>query len=166
MVKVTTEIEVFQRSFKRYAESTQNTSWTVSFEKEYKSVNGGFSIAGAIKNKFSANVAADVGKTLGQFDQNANFEKNTQAEYTEFGKDLQLFRRITTVISIDGDTLRSEVEEKIDTIPRDQLYSDEKLRNEAITYMHQHYEPNNLTDIPNKNVALFEQSSCIYGNTY
>ena len=139
----------------------------MSFEKEYKSVNGGISIAAAIKKKFSANVAADVGKTLGQFDQNANFEKNTQAEYTKFGKDLQLFRRITTVISIDGDTLRSEVEEKIDTIPRDQLYSDEELRNEEITYMHQHYGPlDNLTDIPNKNVALFEQSECIYGIAY
>ena len=162
LVQVTTEIEYFQRAFQAYAILIQNTTWTASFKSEYESTDVGVSEKAGIKGLYSGNLGVDVSNALEEVAFNADYKKNTEFDYKKFGNDLQLVRRIITVISIGGTSVRNEKEETVDFYPHSQLHSTESLKKMAIEYMKDTYQPT-ASMVPNEKIAFFEQSACTFG---
>ena len=111
------------------------------------------------------NLGIDVSRSLEQVKASTSYHHDTEAEIETFGSDLQLVRRVVTTISIGGDTTRNEVEEIHSTYPKDQRKNETWLREEAIRYMMDTYGPNS-TEIPNKKLAVFEQSACAFGTIF
>lgn len=162
-VTVTTQIEYFQPAFHAYAEYVYNSTWTASFKSEYEGTDAGGSIEGGIEGKFSGSLAVDVGNTLLEVAANAGHSKNTEGIVKVFHDDeLQLVRRVITVISIGGATVRREWEEQTDTYPHSQRKSPKQLKEKAIKYMKDTYHPTDSM-IPNEKIALFEESACTFG---
>ena len=165
LIKVSSETEYFQRAYDAYAHATQNTTWSFSFKKEFESIDVGLHAKGGIAGKFSANLGIDVSRSLEQVKASTSYHHDTEAEIETFGSDLQLVRRVVTTISIGGDTTRNEVEEIHSTYPKDQRKNETWLREEAIRYMMDAYDPD-PSEIPNKKLAVFEQSACAFGTIY
>ena len=161
-VHVTTEIERFQRAFKAYATGTSTTTWTKSFEAEYKGFQFGLSEHAGVP-LFSGDLEVNVEDTFADIDYNSHYSKEVDAAAVKFQDKLQEFQRITTVISVGGKSIRKVDETHEMPIERSNVLTKEDLRKRAIEHMSLHY---NLTNsvIPNPDVALFEtSSSCIQG---
>ena len=162
LIKVTSETEYFQRSFASYAESVKNTTWSVSYYKEYKGVEVGLTEEAGIAGKFSGNLALDIKKSVGQVSEDMSLSSNTQTDYVKFGDDLQLVRKMTTVISIGGNTMQTEEEIYEHSLPVSQRLSQQQLKDKAFQYMKETYDPV-PSEIPYKNRALFQRSACAFG---
>ena len=163
MIKVTSETEYFQRSFAAYYESVQNTTWSASYYREYKGTEVGLTEDAGIEGKFSGHLALDIKKSVGQVSEDMSLSTNIAKDFTVFGGDLQLVRKMTTVISIGGNTMQTEEEIYEYPLPVSQRLSPQDLKEKAMKYMMDTYEPL-PSEIPYKNRALFQRSACSFGS--
>ena len=137
----------------------------MSFDSYYKNVQVGLSAEGGVAGKFSGSLGLDVKNSLLQVSEDASLSSNTEAEFTVFGDDLQLVRKITTIISIGGNTMQNEKEEIVGSVGVSELKTTEQLKNKAIDYMKDTYDPA-PSEIPYPDRALFEHSACAFGKNY
>ena len=166
MIKVTSETEYFQRAYDAYAHYSEYTSFAFSFAKESKNVDVGLKVSGGISQKFSGKLGIDVSRTMQNVRASVDYEHKKEGKIDTFQNyTLQLVRSVVTTISIGGDTSRNEREDIMEPIPYHKRKNDTWLREHAFNEMMTYYEPNE-TDIPNKNIALFEQSACAFGMNY
>ena len=162
MIKVTSETEYFQRSFDAYYESVQNTTWSASYYKEYKGTEVGLTEDAGIAGKFSGHLGLDIKNAVGQVSEDMSLSTNIAKEYTTFGGDLQLVRKMTTVISIGGNNMQTEEEIYEMPVPISQRLSPQDLKKKAMEYMQDTYGTV-PSEIPYKNRALFQRSACAFG---
>ena len=162
MIKVTSETEYFQRSFAAYYESVQNTTWSASYYKEYKGTEVGLTEDAGIAGKFSGHLGLDIKNAVGQVSEDMSLSTNIAKEYTTFGGDLQLVRKMTTVISIGGNNMQTEEEIYEIPVPVSQRLSQQDLKEKAMKYMIDTYQVQQ-SEIPYKNRALFQRSACAFG---
>ena len=162
MIKVTSETEYFQRSFDAYYESVQNTTWSASYYKEYKGTEVGLTEDAGIAGKFSGHLGLDIKKSVGQVSEDMSLSTNIAKSYTTYGGDLQLVRKMTTVISIGGNNMQTEEEIYEIPVPVSQRLSQQDLKEKAMKYMIDTYQVQQ-SEIPYKNRALFQRSACAFG---
>ena len=108
-------------------------------------------------------MALDIKKSVGQVSEDMSLSTNIAKDFTVFGGDLQLVRKMTTVISIGGNTMQTEEEIYEYPLPVSQRLSPQDLKEKAMKYMMDTYEPLS-SEIPYKNRALFQRSACSFGS--
>ena len=166
-IKVTTEIEHLQRAFSKYATYSSNTYWTQYFEREYKDFQFVLHEEAKIP-EFSGKLDAKIRSTTDKVKFDSVYSNDVTGDSLGFLNQLQEFRRITTVISVGGKSIRDVEENYIKAHTYKEMLTRDQLKEHAISFMKEEYDisadvPNGAT-IPNKELAIFESTShCMLG---
>ena len=154
-ISIRVETEFHERSVKLMSSHSKSVWSSKKFKRQYDKLATSASISGRYVG-FSAAVRASYEGVTDSASSGEDYKELVKTDTTEFQTDeYQIVRKITTTVSINGETATERDEEIVDAQPKDQELSLAELRQKANDYMKYTYG-NNVT----KNVYEETTTTC------
>ena len=139
--------------------------WSKSYRDEYNSLTTEVEASGSFKLLFSASARVAFNKVTRNIrdDQNYTFdERSNMTEYQE--GTLQIVRKLTTVISIDGHDAQSITEEIVHTTTIDDRWTMKEIRKNEQEYISYNYGDSVKENKGKISGSVFTERICVEKN--
>ena len=144
-IRIRVETEFHERSVKLMSSHSKSVWSSKKFKRQYDKLATSASISGRYVG-FSAAVRASYEGVTDSASSGEDYKELVKTDTTEFQTDeYQIVRKITTTVSINGETATERDEEIVDAQPKDQELSLAELRQKANEYMKYRFG-NNVTN--------------------
>merc|ERR1719277_1832160 len=138
-------VEYLQQSLRKASEYKKVISSSSSFQSSYKKVDSAISMSGSggMPGIFdlSSKMASSFKKVVDESSSQSNYRYEEKSEETEYNTDfLQLLRKVSTVVAIDGSTVEMIETMIVDSIPTASPLTSKQLEEKSKEFIMQEYD--------------------------